>query len=135
LIKNEALTQFSDKAIKESNQIMIKKLFAEFQSVWLFIAATKAELKQTVIRSERERFTQPILYWFTQPLTTSSSQNNHWVPVVTTHRLQQHNHKEVTLKTTRLTHPLCNHTPHVKTPYDLQDFTHIYKFIKVQSQE
>jgi len=39
---------------------MVKKLFAEFQSLKLcfnrlFIEATKAELKQTVIRSEREK--------------------------------------------------------------------------------
>jgi len=47
LIRNEALTQFTDKAIKESNQTMIKKLFAEFQSAEntfnrFFIAAAKA---------------------------------------------------------------------------------------------
>jgi len=33
MIRNEALTQFTDRAIKENNQTMIKKLFAEFQSV------------------------------------------------------------------------------------------------------
>ena len=33
-----------------------------------------------------------------------------------------HIHREVTLKPTRPTHPLCNHTPQVRTPSDFTGF-------------
>ena len=92
----------------------------------LFIVATKAELKQTVIRSERERFTQQTLYWFTQPLATSSSQNNLWVPLIITHRLQHTQPQRGDLETTRTTHPLCKHTPLARTTSDFTGFhTHL----------
>jgi len=61
LIRNEALQQFTDKEIKESNQIMIKKIclqnFNQLKIRFnrLFTAEGKTELKQTIIRSERER--------------------------------------------------------------------------------
>jgi len=66
----------------------------------------------------RERCTQPILYWFTQPWATSISQNNHWVPLVITHKLQFTQPQRSNLETTRTTHPLCKHTPLVRTPSD-----------------
>ena len=83
----------------------------------------------------REKFTQPILYWFTQRWVTSISQNKHWVPLVITHILQFIEPQRGDLETTRTTHPLCKHTPLARTTSNFKGFPHTYKFMKEQIQE
>ena len=69
-----------------------------------------------------ERFTHNVYTSSLNTWATSSPQKPLRIHYVINHRLQTTQHKEVTLKTTKPTHPLCKHKTQVRIPSDFAGF-------------